>query len=166
MPDAIIDDADSYSEASAQRSAGQRHRTRAIVMQCLYEADAVKHNAAEALGGHAAGAELPLMDEGFARSLIDNIVAHAAEIDDVITRLAPDWPISQMAVVDRNILRIAVYEIMFSLDTPAKVVINEAVELAKAFGGDGAPRFVNGVLGSVMEVLANYSQLVEHGSRR
>jgi N utilization substance protein B len=71
------------------------------------------------------------------------------ELDTVISELAPEWPIDQIAAVDRNILRIAVYELIYDSDTPPKVAINEAVELAKRFGSDASPRFVNGVLGSL-----------------
>ena len=74
---------------------------------------------------------------------------HSAELDKLIQRYAPEWPVDQMAVVDRNVLRIAIYEFSISRGTPTKVAINEAVELAKLFGSDSAPRFVNGVLGAL-----------------
>ncbi len=91
----------------------------------------------------------PAGDE-FARQLIKGVLANRPEIDKIITTFAPSWPISQMAIVDRNILRVAIYEIMLGGDTPPKVAINEAVELAKIFGSESSPKFVNGVLGSVM----------------
>jgi N utilization substance protein B len=74
---------------------------------------------------------------------------HAAQLDRVVAELAPEWPVDQIAVIDRNVLRIAIYELLFDSDTPPKVAINEAVELAKMFGSDSSPRFVNGVLGSL-----------------
>ena len=146
------------AEVSARQSeAGEvaggvaaRRRTRALVMQSLYEADAVEHSASEVLGERLSETELSRRDAEFARGLLDGIFANAAEIDKIIAEFAPGWPISQMAVVDRNILRMAIYEIMVSEETPPRVAVNEAVELAKAFGGDSAPRFINGVLGSVM----------------
>ena len=127
-----------------------RRRARALVMQTLYEADTVSHSAADVLEDRLHEMALSRRDAEFARGLLDGIFANAAEIDKIIAEFAPGWPISQMAVVDRNILRMAICEIMLSEDTPPRVAVNEAVELAKAFGGDSAPRFVNGVLGSVM----------------
>ena len=141
------------SEASAEPNANgvaARRRTRALVMQALYESDAVEHSAVDALDERLSEMELSWRDAEFARKLLNGIFANATEIDKIISEFAPGWPISQMAVVDRNILRMAIYEIMVSQDTPPRVAVNEAVELAKAFGADSAPRFINGVLGSVM----------------
>ena len=141
------------SEASAESNANgvvARRRTRALVMQALYESDTVEHSALDVLDERLSAMGLSRKDAEFARALLDGILANAAEIDKIIAEFAPGWPISQMAVVDRNILRMAIYEIMLSEDTPPRVAVNEAVELAKAFGGDSAPRFINGVLGSVM----------------
>ena len=139
-------------------SASGRRLARAAVMQSLYESDAVAHDAADALGIRmseiADMSEWDEKDAKFARATVAGVFANADEIDGVIAGFAPNWPISQMAVVDRNILRMAIYEIMFSRSTPPKVAVNEAVVLAKAFGGESAPRFVNGVLGSVMAAAA------------
>ena len=132
-----------------------RRRTRALVMQSLYEADAVEHSALEVLDDRLSEMDLSRRDATFAREMLEGIFANSAEIDKIISAFAPGWPISQMAVVDRNILRMAIYEIMVSQETPARVAVNEAVELAKAFGGDSAPRFINGVLGSVMTAAGN-----------
>ena len=131
-----------------------RRRTRALVMQALYESDAVEHSAVGVLDERMPEMGLPWRDAEFARKLLNGIFANAAEIDKIISEFAPGWPISQMAVVDRNILRMAVYEIMVSQETPPRVAVNEAVELAKAFGAESAPRFINGVLGSVMEAVS------------
>lgn len=127
-----------------------RRRTRALVMQSLYEADAVEHSALEVLDDRLSEMRLSRRDAAFAQAMLEGIFANSAEIDKIIAEFAPGWPISQMAVVDRNILRMAIYEIMVSQETPPRVAANEAVELAKAFGADNAPRFINGVLGSVM----------------
>ena len=89
--------------------------------------------------------------EEFARALVTGVQEHRAELDDMIQRHAPEWPVDQMAVIDRNVLRIAIYEFHIAHFTPLKVAINEAVELAKTFGSDSAPRFVNGVLGALAE---------------
>ncbi len=87
--------------------------------------------------------------EQFARELVTGVWQHRAELDALIQQHAPEWPVDQMAVVDRNVLRIAIYEFNVAHLTPLKVAINEAVELAKTFGSDSAPRFVNGVLGAL-----------------
>ena len=153
MPDAATlqshAQADAYAKADSSAVVGRR-RTRAIVLQSLYEADTVEHIATEVLDVRLAETAISKWDEAFARAMLDGIFANAAEIDKIIAEFAPGWPIGQMAVVDRNILRMAIYEIMVSEDTPPRVAVNEAVELAKAFGGDSASRFINGVLGSVM----------------
>lgn len=141
------------SEANAKSNANgvvARRRTRALVMQALYESDAVEHSAVDVLDERLSEMGLSWRDAEFARKFLDGIFANAEEIDKIMSEFAPGWPISQMAVVDRNILRMAIYEIMLSQDTPPRVAVNEAVELAKAFGADSAPRFINGVLGSVM----------------
>lgn len=127
-----------------------RRRTRALVMQSLYEADAVEHSALDVLDDRLSEMSLSQRDATFARAMLEGIFANSLEIDKIIAEFAPGWPISQMAVVDRNILRMAIYEIMVSQETPPRVAVNEAVELARAFGADSAPRFINGVLGSVM----------------
>ena len=127
-----------------------RRRTRSAVLQALYETDAVHHDSARALEDQLDSLDLAESERVFARRLIRGVLANRGEIDKIVAKFASAWPVSQMAVVDRNILRIAVYEILIGEGTPPKVAINEAVELAKRFGSDTAPGFVNGVLGSVM----------------
>jgi N utilization substance protein B len=87
----------------------------------------------------------------FATHLVLGVVEHLGHMDMLIARYAPEWPLDQMAVIDRNILRIAIFEFLISEQTPVKVAINEAVELAKTYGSDSAPRFVNGVLGTLAD---------------
>lgn len=89
----------------------------------------------------------------FVQQLATQVMAHCTDLDKEIQRYAPAWPVKQLPAVDRNILRVAMYEIIVAKDTPPKVAINEAVELAKYFGGEGSQRFVNGVLGAVMKEL-------------
>ena len=96
---------------------------------------------------------LPPAAQAFARTLIEGVLANRQEIDKKIATYAPSWPISQIAIVDRNILRVAIYEIVMGGETPPKAAINEAVELGKIFGSDSSPRFINGVLGSLMVVV-------------
>jgi N utilization substance protein B len=126
-----------------------RRRSRILALQALYEIDTTHHPVGTVLDQRLA--EDPLPDEGaaFARELITGVMKHQAELDELIQRYAPEWPVDQMAVVDRNVLRIAIYEFFIRKATPIKVAINEAVELAKLFGSDSAPRFVNGVLGAL-----------------
>ena len=129
-----------------------RRRTRATALQALYEADAVRHESGRALEDQLDALDLPEHAREFARQLVRGVLANRGEIDKIIAEFATAWPIGQMAVVDRNVLRIAIYEMIMGTDTPPKVAINEAVELAKRFGSDNSPRFVNGVLGAVMTV--------------
>lgn len=88
-------------------------------------------------------------DQGFAKNLIAGVTEHIGEIDKYITKYATEWPLDQITIVDRNILRIGVYELVFDKEIPAKVAINEAIEIAKTFGGESSGKFVNGVLGAI-----------------
>ncbi|MBI2830848.1 MAG: transcription antitermination factor NusB [Chloroflexi bacterium] len=127
----------------------ERRKARALALQALYEIDSVGHKA-EDVTAHLL-ADLPLSEENasFAKVLITGVTGNREKIDEKIRSFAPAWPISQLSVVDRNILRLAIFEILFDNKVPVKVAINEAVELAKRFGSDSSARFVNGVLGSV-----------------
>jgi N utilization substance protein B len=127
-----------------------RHRARVVSLQALYEVDCAGHNPAAVLEQRLEEAELPEPGAAFARELVEGVSAHRDELDELIERYAPEWPVEQIAIVDRNVLRISIYEIMMSQETPTKVAINEAVELAKQFGSDSSGRFVNGVLGSLV----------------
>jgi N utilization substance protein B len=100
-------------------------------------------------------------DKGFISELINNVIEHINEIDTLIGKYAPDWPIEQITNVDRNILRIGVYELKFSETVPSKVAINEAIELAKTFGGDSSGRFVNGVLGAIFKDMVSAGEIKE-----
>ena len=92
-----------------------------------------------------------LEDESFIWQLVTGVVANLKEINEIIARAAPQWPISQISIVDRNVLRIGIYELLYEdkAAVPPKVAINEAIELAKAFGGENSGKFINGVLGTV-----------------
>lgn len=95
----------------------------------------------------AAGVE----DPSFIHDLVDGIMEHIIELDKIIEKAAPQWPLEQIAVVDRNVLRLGLYELLFGKreEVPPKVAINEAIELAKSFGGESSGKFVNGVLGTI-----------------
>jgi N utilization substance protein B len=94
--------------------------------------------------------DLPGPGAEFARELVQGVSTNKEQIDAMIGRYAPEWPVDQISIIDRNVLRISIYEIIMGQDTPTKVAINEAVELAKQFGSDSSGRFVNGVLGSLV----------------
>jgi N utilization substance protein B len=126
-----------------------RRRARAIALQALYELDFTRHSSEYTLGCRLKEHPLPETATSFAFHLVEGVRDRLLQLDRVMGDLAPEWPVAQIAVVDRNILRIAIYELLFDSDTPPKVAINEAVELAKMFGSDSSPRFVNGVLGSL-----------------
>lgn len=127
-----------------------RHRARIAALQTLYEVDCTEHHTNVVIERRLEEAELPESGELFARELVEGVAAHQEQLDVLIARYAPDWPVDQIAVIDRNVLRISIFEILMYDDTPTKVAINEAVELAKKFGSDSSSRFVNGVLGSLV----------------
>lgn len=134
--------------------AGVRRKARVLALQVLYEVDSVRHEAEEVVTRLLANAGLSEENEAFTRELVSGVLHNRQKIDQNIQSFAPAWPIEQISVIDRNILRLAIFEILFDDKAPVKVAINEAVELAKRFGTDNSPRFVNGVLGSV-SALAN-----------
>jgi N utilization substance protein B len=132
---------------------GLRHRARIAALQILFEVDTIDHALDEVL-------ERRLEEDGFAaesahflRSLVCGVWEHRSYLDQVIEEAAPNWPVDQMPGVDKAVLRIALYELLSEQAerTPIKAVINEAVELAKQFGSDNSSRFVNGVLGYVVQ---------------
>jgi len=120
-----------------------------IALQALYEVDSVGHDIESALAHFLADGRLSGENAAFARGLVSGVIQNREEIDQHIKKFAPAWPVEQIPVVDRNILRLAIFEILLDNNVPIKVAINEAVELAKMFGSDSSPKFVNGVLGSV-----------------
>ncbi len=129
--------------------AGKRRKARIIALKALYESDSVGHRAAEILSRLLEETPAPADVVAFAQELVSGVLDHRQEIDEVISQKAPAWPLDQVAVIDRNILRLAIYEILIDNRVPVRAAINEAVELAKSFGGESSPKFVNGVLGSV-----------------
>lgn len=137
--------------------AGVRRRARMLALQALYEVDSVGHDAEIVLSRLLGNTGLPEESSTFARELVSGVLQNEEEIDKNIQRFAPTWPVAQIPTVDRNILRLAIFEILFDRKVPIKAAINEAVELAKRFGSESSPRFINGVLGSVSN-LANSGQ--------
>ncbi len=130
-----------------------RHLLRTVALQALFEwdfnnrlgniSDIVKH----ALQEFAGGAE----DTQFSEELVAGVVENIDELDKIIVDTAPEWPIAQITIIDRNVLRLGIYELIFSKKVPPKVVINEAVEMGKRFGGESSGKFVNGVLGTLFK---------------
>ena len=129
--------------------AGARRKARALALQALYEIDSVGHEAEEVVTRLLANGTLSEESAAFTRELVSGVIQNKEKIDQNIRRFAPAWPIEQIPVIDRNILRLAIFELLFDNKAPVKVAINEAVELAKRFGSNSSPKFVNGVLGSV-----------------
>ena len=129
--------------------AGVQRKARMMALQALYEVDSTEHNIEKALERLLTEEALPKENAGFARSLVTGVIQNKDEIDQNIQNFAPAWPLKQIPVVDRNILRLAIFEILIDNRVPVKVAINEAVELAKTFGAGSSSKFVNGVLGSV-----------------
>ena len=128
-----------------------RRRARRVTLETLYEYDLADHPAGEVLQRRLLDNPMENAGVEFASQLVTGVIAHLPEIDKLIARYAPEWPLDQMAVIDRNILRVAIFEFLIQGETPVKVAINEAVELAKLYASDSAPRFINGVLGSLAD---------------
>ncbi|NCF66129.1 MAG: transcription antitermination factor NusB [Chloroflexi bacterium] len=128
-----------------------RRRARRVTLEVLYEYDIAQHPPGEILQRRLAANQIDTSGAEFASQLVEGTLSFLDGMDVLIARYAPEWPLEQMAVIDRNILRIAIFEFVASDETPVKVAINEAVELAKTYGSDSAPRFINGVLGTLAE---------------
>lgn len=128
-----------------------RHLARTIAMQTLFLWDfkGKDINVAETLKENFNNFAPDFDDNGFAENLLKGVIKNLEEIDNYIIKYATDWPLEQITTVDRNVLRIGVYELIFDKDIPEKVAINEAIEIAKNFGGESSGRFVNGVLGAI-----------------
>ncbi len=127
-----------------------RHQARIAALKALFELDCTRHTPTSVIERLLDDVPLPETGALFARDLVQGVSMRREELDQLVGRYAPEWPVDQIAIIDRNILRMAIYEILMRNDTPVKVAINEAVELAKEFGSESSGRFVNGVLGSLV----------------
>ena len=139
-----------------------RTRARSIALQVLYETDmAEKHLPGDVLKTRLD--EVPIAEDlaEFSRQIIFGVLPLMQDLDQLIAKYAPEWPLDQIAAIDRNILRIAFWEFAVYGETPVKVAINEAVELAKLYGSDSAPRFINGVLGTLAENVNEIQQVIK-----
>jgi N utilization substance protein B len=136
--------------------ASNRHLGRIVALQTLYEQDFRAEasdqtfDLKEVLNRNITRYRETIDDTKFIDNLVQGVVSRQSELDGILQPLAPEWPIDQIARMDRVVLRIGAYELLHEKDVPPKVVINEAVELAKAFGGDNSSKFINGVLGSLL----------------
>lgn len=134
-----------------------RRQARILAMQILYESDVAGHPVEEVLARYLDDQSTPQPARRYAERLVLGVLEDQGRIDAMIAEAAPAFPIEQLPPVDRNILRIAVYELLYESDVPLKAAINEAVELAKLYGGESSSRFVNGVLGTIAANLASSS---------
>lgn len=126
-----------------------RTRARSVALQVLYEVDVVNHAPGNVLKERLEAEGVDGILAEFSQAIVTGVLPLVEQLDGFIAEHAPEWPLDQVAIIDRNILRIALWEFAVYGKTPLKVAINEAVELAKVYGSDSAPRFVNGVLGSL-----------------
>jgi len=126
-----------------------RHLSRIIVLQTLYEWDfRPEADIDDLITQNVENFHEPI-DREFIERMIAGVIAQQESLDSTIAKSAPDWPVDQIASIDKTILRMAIFELSFDKETPPRVIINEAVELAKAFGGDNSSKFINGVLGTL-----------------
>jgi N utilization substance protein B len=151
FPELEPDDVVTSEVIEAPASINENSLVRRVALQVLYEIDSAKHNAGDVLIQQMRYYDLSQEGSKYLQALVASVLERRDRLDRVISHFAPEWPVYQLAIVDRNILRIAVYELCFNENVPIKVAIDEAVELGKWFGADGSARFINGVLGAVTE---------------
>jgi N utilization substance protein B len=139
-----------------------RRKARRTALEILYEVDCAAHPPGTVLQRRLDEGNFGEPTAAFLADVVSGVLENRDALDELIQRYAPEWPVEQMAIIDRNILRMAIWELVVSRKTPLKVAINEAVELAKVYGSDSAPRFVNGVLGTLaikqQELIAAFQQ--------
>ncbi|MFH1029819.1 MAG: transcription antitermination factor NusB [bacterium] len=136
-----------------------RHLSRTIALQTLYQVDfESKENNMDSFDNEILNSIIDynlkefapsFKDGGFVKNLVDGVIKNNKDIESFIIKYAPSWPIEKIAMVDRNVLRIGIFELIFDPQIPPRVAINESIELAKNFGGESSGRFVNGVLGAI-----------------
>jgi transcription antitermination protein NusB len=138
-----------------------RTKARTIALQVLYEVDLTGHNLSTVLQERLADEKIGDNLQDFVRQIVFGVQPISEELDRLIAEHAPEWPLDQVATIDRNIIRMALWEFAVSEMTPVKVAINEAIELAKYYGSDSTPRFVNGVLGSLAPRQSEIKQIFQ-----
>ncbi len=138
-----------------------RTKARAIALQALYEYDLTGHPVGIILVNRFQEDEQESKSVKFTEEIVFGVYPFILKLDEIIAHYAPEWPLDQVASIDRNIIRIALWEFAVKKCTPIKVAINEAVELGKIYGSDSTPRFVNGVLGSLVSKYDEYKGIIE-----
>ena len=138
-----------------------RTKARAIALQVLYEYDLTNHPVGIILANRFQEDVQDSKSEKFTEEIVYGVYPFIVKLDEIISHYAPEWPLDQVASIDRNIIRIALWEFAVKKCTPVKVAINEAVELGKIYGSDSTPRFVNGVLGSLVSKFDEYKNVIE-----
>jgi N utilization substance protein B len=138
------------SSGSGTVVSGRRHEARITALQALFEIDTATHSADDVLGRYLGNSQMPPATRAFIEGLVRGVLDERERLDVIIAKTAPTWPVPQLPAIDRTVLRMALWELLVERDVPVKAAINEAVELAKRFGGDNSGRFVNGVLGTVV----------------
>ena len=151
LPDFDADDVISHEVIEHAKATNYWTAARRIALQVLYEVDSARHPVGEVIDMHLSYHDLNPKAVKFLRKLVLGVLESHERLDRVIQHFAPEWPLSQVAIIDRNILRLAIYEFAIAERTPVKVAIDEAVQLARLFGAEGSPRFVNGVLGALVD---------------
>lgn len=145
-----------------------RHLSRTLALQSLFEWDFNQHplQKLEEIVRHNLKSFAPnFEDGGFTGNLIKGVLKHLGTINKMIEKYAPEWPLDQITIVDRNVLRIGIYELKFNDEIPPKVAINEAIELAKSFGGESSGKFINGVLGSIYKDMESAGEINEKAEK-
>ena len=140
-----------------------RTKARSIALQVLYEVDISGHQPGKILTDRFEWLKIDESLKEFISQIVSGVIENKQSLDEFIAAFAPEWPLDQVAIIDRNLLRIALWEIAIYKKTPLKVVVNEAVELAKKYGAEGSPRFVNGVLGALIDNMAEIKLSLEIG---
>jgi len=141
-----------------------RHLARTIALQTLYEWDfnEASHPDAKNFLEYNKSQFGPGLEDGdFSVRLVEGVLKHQKDLDPTIEKYAPEWPLDKITVVDRNVLRIGIFELEHCSDIPPRVAINEAIELGKTFGGESSGRFINGVLGSIYKDLLKEGKIVD-----
>ena len=139
-----------------------RRQARVIALQTLFEVDSANHPPGRVLHQRLMDAVVPQPAEEFAALLVSGVAGNQERLDTLIQQYAPEWPLGQIAAIDRNVLRIAAFELLIAQSAPPKVIINEAVELAKLFGSDNSHRFVNGVLGALLHHIMQTPEITSY----
>ena len=138
-----------------------RHLSRMIAMQTIYEYCFRENADLTEIKSRNTNEFAEKADSNFVASLVDGTISKADQIDQIIAKSAPEWPVDQISLIDKSILRLAIFELNYGKDAPPKVIINEAVELAKQFGSENSSKFINGVLGTVFDKNINNGKEVK-----